>query len=250
MKKKIIIILTNVFIFTVGIAVFIHVPHLFGKCGENVKWTYNSFTETLTVSGEGEMYDYGSEGSDVSPMVSFLGINGYSEPTTVIIEEGVTKIGDFAFFGMNCIDNIVLPEGLTHIGEDAFAFNDISSLSLPESLEHIGEGAFRENKIGNELIIPEMVSFIGKYAFYKCGLIEKAVIRGEIPALEEYVLHACYALTELHIPSSVAEIKAGALGNTSLTDIYFGGTDDQWNSIVIDPEYNQHVIPNANIHFQ
>ena len=64
-----------------------------GTCGENLTWVFDEATATLTISGEGAMEDYASSSS--VPWYSFR-----SEINNVVIEDGVTSIGEPAFY--NC----------------------------------------------------------------------------------------------------------------------------------------------------
>ena len=70
-----------------------------GTCGENLTWTFNEATGTLTISGTGDMRNY--KPTTAMPWAEYL-----SEITSVVIEEGITSIGDYAFYDCNYINKI------------------------------------------------------------------------------------------------------------------------------------------------
>ncbi|MBP3941078.1 MAG: leucine-rich repeat domain-containing protein, partial [Christensenellaceae bacterium] len=114
-------------------------------CGDNLTWAFDAATGTLTISGTGAMWDYEPQASRPYPTSPWYNGTVIYEPTTVIIEEGVTSIGSYAFWIMTSIENVSLPETLKSIGEQAFySCTHIESLTLPVSLTSIGDWAFGE----------------------------------------------------------------------------------------------------------
>lgn len=102
-----------------------------GICGDNADWYFNMETGVLTVTGSGEMYD--------NPGFHQLNIK------KVVIEEGITSIGMDAFIYMSSITELVLPQTLEKIGSWAFwGCEGIHEISLPSSLKSIGEVAFEK----------------------------------------------------------------------------------------------------------
>ncbi len=92
-----------------------------GTCGDSLTWAYNSDTRTLTISGAGEMKDFqsDSQGSGTAPWRgSGSDFSGHRD-TTVIIEEGVTSIGTYAFQNCN-LTTVSIPKSLKSIGNNAF----------------------------------------------------------------------------------------------------------------------------------
>ena len=87
-----------------------------GTCGDNLTWTYVDATKTLTISGTGSMWDYSN--SNTAPWYNYL----YSSAIqNVVIEEGVTRIGDYTFSDCTNLTSITIPNSVTSIGDKAFS---------------------------------------------------------------------------------------------------------------------------------
>ena len=97
-----------------------------GVCGDNVIWEFDETTSTLTISGEGAMYDYEKEfyssnhEVDTRPWKSF-----YSLIEHVVINDGVTYIGEDAFKSFTLLMTIIIPESVTEVGEEAFSSTEL-----------------------------------------------------------------------------------------------------------------------------
>lgn len=111
-----------------------------GKCGENLTWIHDSKEYTLTISGTGKMEDYAS-GEDTPWWGDGIVSNEYSF-STLVIEEGVTSVGKNAFSGCY-VDEVKLPNGLTEIRDGAFKnCYFLESVYIPASVEKIGSKVF------------------------------------------------------------------------------------------------------------
>ncbi|MBP5476099.1 MAG: leucine-rich repeat domain-containing protein [Paludibacteraceae bacterium] len=109
-------------------------PASSGTCGENVTWKFED--GVLTISGTGDMPDYGF--TDPIPWSSFE-----SSIKSVVIEEGVTHIGNYAFVWYTNLTSVTVPGTVTSIGIAAFAgCNGITTITFPESVATIGDYAF------------------------------------------------------------------------------------------------------------
>ena len=116
---------------------------------------------------------------------------------TMHIPNGVREISEEAFRGCTSLKEITLPEGLVTIGNGAFIWCAIDSLEFPTSLKTIGDDAFAGCEKITEVHFPDRLRSIGDYAFSGCDL------------------------KELHIPSSVEYIGKGAFaGCNSLNSVY------------------------------
>ena len=110
----------------------------YGTCGaegDNLRWTLDSETGILTISGSGEMADYGA--ADL-PWHSY-----HIDVHTVILEDGVTSIGDCAFLDCINLEHVTIPDGVTRIGYSAFdACSQLTSLAIPASVTDISGNIF------------------------------------------------------------------------------------------------------------
>ncbi len=145
-------------------------PPLVCQCGDDVYYTVDFDTETLTVYGSGDMWD------TYQPITQYA--CSISSPIQhIIVEEGVTSIGSYAFdrynaYSFDGLQTVTLPSSLLKIGECAFrGCSNLQSISLPASLLQIGSWAFTNCGM-TSIYIPENVSYIDRYAFWSCPLTE------------------------------------------------------------------------------
>ena len=126
-----------------------------GSCGDNLTWTLED--GTLTISGTGAMDDYSAH----SPWWK-------DQIKNVIIEQGVTTIGNSAFENCGYLTDITIADSVTSIGEDAFAYCSLKSISIPNSVTSIGRRTFYNCYGVKSIRIPKSVTSIGRWAFYAC----------------------------------------------------------------------------------
>lgn len=115
-----------------------------GTCGDNVTYTLDD-DGVLTISGQGEMYDY--DGSD-SPFYRSISIKN------IIIEDGVTGIGDYAFYECESLESIRIPASVLDIGKYVFLFC-INLISIDVDINnkmYLSEDGILFNKIKSTLI--------------------------------------------------------------------------------------------------
>lgn len=130
---------------------------------------YSISDGTLRISGEGPMGDYPDYGKCPWYESIARGEDDVTEVTKIIIEEGITHIGDYAFEDAVDVTSVTLPSSLESIGEHAFAYmNSLSEITIPENVSSIGDGAFKYCSSLTEIVIPENVTSIGDDAFNGC----------------------------------------------------------------------------------
>ena len=127
--------------------------------GSNLTWTLDS-EGVLTISGSGDMHDYVYS----SPWHE----NG-NQIRSVLMENGVTGIGNFAFFECISLTSMTIPDSVTCIGNCAFKdCSSLASVTIPDGVASIGVYAFCGCTSLKSVTIPDSVTSIGDYAFGFC----------------------------------------------------------------------------------
>lgn len=157
----------------------------------------------------------------------------------------VTTIRDNAFDGCVNLDNVVLPEGLTKIESSTFRqCKNLSSITLPSSLTEIGKWAFQHCTSLSTIVMPQNLKTIGPGAFEHCTSLANFVIPESVTTLKDYVVAVdptkeTSVLKTITIPVNVTNFETHLIAYcTALTDIYYTGTMEQWNTITKDSEWN------------
>ncbi len=277
MKKLLTVILVVVLTFSVLIlsgckSQKVEVPE---NNGENINWNYDETTNVLTISGMGAMPDYDS----LNPQPW-----GDTCAKTVVIEEGITRIGANAFSNCRDIVNVTIPNTVTEIGESAFACCNIEVLEIPYSVTKIDlpadefiyidcykvdennkyyssdEFGALFNKDKTELLfcpkkltsyqIPESVTEIGYCAFHNSNLTSITIPDG-VTNIGDFAFFSCVQLMDIEIPVSVTTIGDAAFSTygegdfDGYRDIYYLGTKEDWERINMRSEF-----PDTNILFE
>lgn len=177
----------------------------------NVDWSWDD-NGTLTIFGTGEMKDYSR--SSLLTVTTPWCKNYYEDDiVTIKIENGVTSIGDYAFFGCTKLTNVFIPDSVTRIGENAFG--------LCKSLTNI--------------TIPDSVTSIEYFAFAGCSSLTSIVIPDGVTNIDGAAFQLCTNLTSVTIPDSVISIGESAFfGCSNLKTVYYDGSKEQWRKIDID----------------
>ncbi len=183
-----------------------------GTCGDNLTWTLDS-TGTLTISGTGPMYDWASYGEDIPWKENKATIK------KVVIGDGITTVGENAFYSCANITSVTLPNSLQEIKNCAFSSCvGLKNVQIPNGVKYIGASAFINSKLTN-IRIPGTVETIGSYAFFDSSL--------ENVTLENGIVNINFAafywtkIKSVNIPESVRFIDSNAYYSTFPRDTKF-----------------------------
>ena len=148
-------------------------PVTSGTCGFGVQWSYANGTLTISSDGSlnGQMYDY-LNSTRLSPWHELN-----DSITSIVVEEGVTRIGDYAFYACSAT-SVTLPSSLREIGSSAFYRCSVRSLEIPEGVTTIEADAFDSSSI-RELSLPASLTDAGiGYALRGMMRLERLTVRG------------------------------------------------------------------------
>lgn len=209
------------------------------------------------------------EGVETLPYSVFYGCDSL---VSAELPETLVSIGPKAFYGCDALKEILLPDGVESIGASAFGYcMGLERFELGTGLVSIdSEAFFRANdemdvyvpslndwfeisfadpvasplqshggfyvagELVTELVIPEGITEIDAMRFYSCGSLTSVVIPEGVTTIGEDAFNYCLGLRCVSIPESVTAIgKYAFYGCSSMTDVYYAGTGEQWESIEI-----------------
>ena len=209
-----------------------------GKNGSNVNWEVDIYSYTLRITGIGDMADYST--SSKSPWYYY-----YYYIQNVIIEDGVTGIGDYAFYGHTSLRSVDISDSVTHIGTAPFSgCSALSSITLPfvgESTKNEGDtyqyplgylfgtssytggisttqyyyGSSSYNTTYSTYYIPSSLrtvtvngGIIPYGAFYNCSSLTTITVGKDVPSIGDNALYGCYSLKNVNVNADNSAYKS------------------------------------------
>lgn len=223
------------------------------KMGDNVYMTYKDQTRDAIIKGTGEMFDYDTDGYDMTGRNKnpFMLINK-NNIQNVVISDGITNIGDFSLCGIQAT-SFQIPSSVRRIGDSAFGGVSIKSdkFTIPNGVTYIGKeafmGVFRSMPFGVpydglDVILPDSVTYVGKSAFAMGGVksikfsnaikslptrvlegnphLKSVILPDKLLTIEDAAFFACPKLSLIKLPKMLQSIGEGAFnGCSELNDI-------------------------------
>ena len=212
-----------------------------GTCGQDLTWTLSP-DGVLTISGTGSMTDYSSKSTNTTDDIWISTAPWAVHADRIrrlVLEEGVTSVGRYAFCGLTALTAADLPSSLTTIDWGAFqdcrgltgitipsgvttigfmAFEDcrgLTSITLPDSVTSLDSAVFWSCRSLTSVTLPAGLTSIGEHLFDHCTSLTNITIPRGVTAIGESAFYRCDALTSIDLPSGVTTIGASAFRNCS-----------------------------------
>ena len=185
-----------------------------GSCGDNAVWTLTGQDGnlTLTISGSGNMQDFDH---DSGPQWE----SRNSEIRNIVIEDGITSVGSFAFRRCSNVTSIDIPDSVTTIGLYAFAGCGFTSVTIPSGVQRIGWAGFEACPNLATVVIPDSVTNLGDYSFAECKSLTSVTIPGGLTWIGDFPFDASRNISEVTITGDINDYVISNLrfmfGNTA-----------------------------------
>ena len=186
-----------------------------GSCGKSVNYElYGDYT--LRIFGNGAMYDFNHADGEFSAAPWAKDKDIYEKIKAVVIENGVTRIGEYSFRVCTSLTAVTIPNSVTSIGQGAFsACYALTDITIPNSVTSIEWGAFSNCIALTKINIPNSVKFIKSGAFDSCISLAEVNLPNGLEKIEDRVFEYCSSLAHINIPNSVTIIEEDAFKRCS-----------------------------------
>ena len=212
-------------------------PVFSGQCGDDLYWSFDEETGTLTITGSGAMYSWsspydvpwGTYRGSIAELALPEGLSsvggdaffGCTKLKSVTIPSSVTGIGNSAFANCAGLQSAAIGDGVKTIGELAFCCTGLTSVTIPESVTNVGSSAFMDCSRLQSVVIPDSAASLGGFAFSGCAQLSSVSLGSRVTGIGRCAFQSCGKLTEITIPDSVTSIGdsafSGCRGMSSIT---------------------------------
>lgn len=220
-----------------------------GKCGEDLTWEFDSEAKTLTISGTGEMYGYAQNDNSkfysMAPWRKNDEINKSLEK--VVIEEGATDIGQYAFYECPVLKEVVLPESVTIINSYAFyKCTKLEKINI-DKVTGIYFSVFSNCTSLDGITLADGLTAVMNDAFLNCSSLTKINVPASLTWIDSMgIFPGCTALTEFNVDegNETYSSEDGVLFNKEKTALYKFPTGKSLEGYTV-PESVERVISGA-----
>lgn len=196
-----------------------------GRCGKNLTWRISA-DHILYIDGTGDMDDGGDNSILKSPWQMYAG-NSLYYFNEAVISEGVTSIGNYAFYGTG-ISSVNIPSTVKRIGKYAFTgvkFEGTSALKLNSNIKEIGEHAFSGSGLTSLNLKDLHLDKVPDGLVINCEKLMSFTFPSGVKEIGEYAFADCSSLSVMNIPDGITYIGGAAFENcTGLTNVYIPST--------------------------
>ena len=208
----------------------INIPKNVTSIGKNAFFNCGSVTE-ITVDSDNSSYTSKDNVLFDKNMETLL-ICSAKKAGTYNVPNGVTNIGDLAFFDCRSLTSITIPDSVTSIGNSAFQYcSSLKNIEMPKYMDNIGNYAFCMCSNLTSIVIPNGVTGIEERTFYECSNLTNVDIPDSVTNIGELAFYNCINLTNIFIPKSMKTIDISAWDY----DIFYGLSSNLEN-ITVDPD--------------
>ena len=262
-KKKIFLLLTAVL--TAGM---LSAETIYGDCGENMEWEFNTGSGALYLIGTGPMDDYASfretpwvqyrdqiksiqkDSRSQYTTIGVCAFFGCKNLTSVDLPNTVTKISRSAFYNCSGLTSVTIPNSVTSIGNYAFYnCSGLTSVTIPNSVTSIGALAFYGSGLtslvynahvfafmppsySGAYTIPDGIEIIAGGAFEYCSGLTSVTIPNSVTSIGQKAFYGCRGLKTIIIPASVQTIGTAAFSNcVNLTVIQVSAINPYYSAV-------------------
>ena len=192
-------------------------------------------------------------GDGLTDLQSFS-FSSYGKLSHVTIGHGITAIKESAFKDCNALSSVTISDSVTTIGKEAFyACSCLTGVIIPDSVTFIGNNAFTNCSSLTSVTIPDSVTSVGWNVFSGCTGLRNAIVGKGLSSINVGMFSGCSGLISIAIGNNVTSIirttsttGSAFYGCSGLTDVYYAGTEAQWNAI----SGHDSVPISATIHYE
>lgn len=181
---------------------------------DSVTWSYDASTTTLTISGTGAMKDCGEDRlirKNIAPWKEYK-----PNITKIVIEEGITEIGEYCFFNCTALKTVILPSTLEVIGGSGI-------YDLAGNTDET-RGAFRDCTALESIILPANLKTIEKHAFSGCTSLKSITFPDSLTSLGDYAFRDCTSLKNVKYGTGMTSTGKNAFRNSGVKYVTFSPT--------------------------